>query len=74
MSWLNGLLNLVVASNLSRLANAGLAQAGRLATGLVLAMLLHGLFPRNKTILWASQVYTLTFVSFAIGILFFTPA
>jgi hypothetical protein len=74
VSWLIWLLNLVLVTNLSRLTYAGLVSAGRLATGLVLAMLLHGLFTRNKTILWASQVYTLTFVSFAIGILFFTPA
>lgn len=74
VSWLIWLLNLVLVTNLSRLTYAGLVSAGRLATGLVLAMLLHGLHTRNKTILWASQVYVLTLVSYAMGILFFAPA
>lgn len=72
--WLIWLLNLVLVTNLSHSTYAGLISAGRLATGLVLAMLLHGVFTRNKTILWASQAYALTFVSYAIGILFFAPA
>jgi len=74
VSWLIWLLNLVLVTNLSRLTYAGLVSAGRLATGLVLAMLLHGLSTSNKTILRASQVYALTFLSYSIGILFFNPA
>lgn len=74
VSWLIWMLNLVLVTNLSRLTYAGIASAGRLAIGLVLAMLLHGLYTRNKLILWTSQVYTLSFVPYAIGILFFAPA
>lgn len=73
VSWLIWLLNLVLVTNLSRLTYAGLDSAGRLAIGLVLAMLLHGLYTGDRLILRASQVYTLSFVPFAIGILFFTP-
>jgi hypothetical protein len=74
VSWLIWLLNLVLVTNLSRLTYAGLVSAGRLAIGLMLAMLIHSLSTNNKTILRASQVYVLTFVSYAIGILFFNPA
>lgn len=74
VSWLIWLLNLALVTNLSRLTYAGLISAGRLAIGLVLAMLLHGLCTGNKLILRASQVYALSFVPYAIGILFFAPA
>lgn len=73
VSWLIWLLNLVLVTNSSRLTYAETVSAGRLAIGLVLAMLLHGLSTRNKTILWASQVFVLTFLSYAILILFITP-
>src|SRR6266852_278823 len=68
--WLIWLLNLVLVTNLPRLTYAGLVSAGRLSIGLVLAMLLHGVYTRNKTILRASQVYTLTFLVYAISVLF----
>lgn len=74
VSWLIWLLNLVLVINLSHQTYAGLASAGRLAIGLVLAMLLHGLYTGNRLILRISQVYALTFVFYAIGILFFAPA
>ncbi len=43
--------------------------SGRLSTGLVLAVLLYGWQIRNKTLLWISQFYTLTFVFYAYLIL-----
>lgn len=73
VSWLIWLLNLVLVTNLSRLTYAEPVSAGRLAIGLVLAMLLHGLSTSNKTILRASQVFVLTFLSYAILILFIIP-
>lgn len=42
---------------------------GRLSTGLVLATLLYGWQTRNKTLLWVSQFYTLTFPFYALLIL-----
>ncbi len=73
VTWLIWFLNLVLVTNLSYLTYAGLVSAGRLSTGLVLAMLLHGLSTRNKTILRASQVYALTFPLYAISALFVAP-
>ena len=73
VSWLIWLLNLVLVTNLSHLSYAELVSAGRLSIGLVLAMLLHGLYTRNKTVLWVSQLYALTFLVYAIDILFIAP-
>ena len=56
---------------MSPLSYVELVSAGRLSTGLVLAMLFHGLHTRNKSILWACQVYGLTFIYYAVGILAF---
>ncbi|GAC1564738.1 MAG: hypothetical protein NVS3B14_00340 [Ktedonobacteraceae bacterium] len=72
-SWLIWLFNLVLVTNMSRLSYVELVSAGRLSTGLMLAMLLHGLYTRNRTILRASQIYALTFPIYAIGILVFFP-
>lgn len=64
-SWLIWLLNLVLVICMSRLSYVELVSAGRLSTGLVLAMLFHGLYTRNTTLLWACQIYVLTFAYYA---------
>ena len=61
--------NLVLVSWMSRLSYVELVSAGRLSTGLVLAMLFYGWSRRNTTILWACQIYALTFPYYALGIL-----
>jgi hypothetical protein len=69
VSWLAWLLNLVLVSWMSRLSYVELVSAGRLSTGLVLAMLFHGWHTRNRSILWACQIYALTFPYYALSIL-----
>ena len=69
-AWLIWLLHLILVSCLSPLSYVELVTAGRLSTGLVLAMLLYGLHTRKKTILWACQIYALTFPYYALGILY----
>jgi hypothetical protein len=70
-SWLIWLFNLALVICMSPLSYVELVSAGRLSTGLVLAMLFHGLRTRNKTVLWACQIYVLTFPYYVIGILAF---
>jgi hypothetical protein len=69
-AWLIWLLHLILVSCLSPLSYVELVSAGRLSTGLVLAMLVYGLHTRKKTILWACQIYALTFPYYALGILY----
>ena len=69
--WLIWFFNLVLVICMSPLSYIELVSAGRLSTGLVLAMLFYGLHARNKAILWVCQIYTLTFIYYAIGILAF---
>ena len=69
VSWLIWLLNLVLVTYMSRLSYVELVSAGRLSTGLVLAMLFYGWYTRNTTILWACQIYALTFPYYAFIIL-----
>jgi hypothetical protein len=64
-SWLTWLFNLVLVSWMSPLSYVELVSAGRLSTGLVLAMLFHGLYTRNTALLWACQIYVLTFPFYA---------
>lgn len=71
VSWLIWLFNLVLVICMSPLSYVELVSAGRLSTGLVLAMLFHGLLTHNKTILRATQMYVLTFPYYVIGILAF---
>jgi hypothetical protein len=71
--WLIWLFNLILVTYMSRLSYVELVSAGRLSTGLILAMLLNGLYTGNRTILRASQIYALTFPIYAIGILVFFP-
>ena len=70
-AWLIWLFNLALVIYMSPLSYVELVSAGRLSTGLVLAMLFHGLYIRNKTVLWAGQIYVLTFPMYVIGILAF---
>jgi hypothetical protein len=70
-AWLIWLFNLVLVIYMSPLSYSELVSSGRLSTGIVLAMLFHGLYTRNKTVLWACQIYVLTFPYYAIGILAF---
>lgn len=51
-----------------------LISCGRIATGLVLALLLYGLLRRQKYVLWGAQFYTLTCVVFIVGTLFHLPS
>lgn len=44
-----------------------LVSCGRIATGLVLAVLLYGLLTRNKHVLWGAQFYTFTFLVLVVG-------
>ena len=69
VSWLIWLLNLVLVTYMSRLSYVELVSAGRLSTGLVLAMLFYGWNTRNTTFLWACQIYALTFPYYAFIIL-----
>jgi|GEM_PF-740114 len=68
-SWLIWLFNLVLVTDMSHLSYVELVSAGRLSIGLVLAMLFHGLSSKNKLILWACQLFILTFLGYALGIL-----
>jgi hypothetical protein len=71
VSWLIWLLNLVLVIYMSRLSYVELVSAGRLSTGLVLAMIFHGLITQNKMVPRVSQMYVLTFPYYVIGILAF---
>jgi hypothetical protein len=51
-----------------------LVSCGRIATGLVLAVLVYGLATRNKWVLWGAQFYTFTFVVLVIGTLLHWPS
>jgi hypothetical protein len=51
-----------------------LISCGRIATGLVLVVLLYGLQTRNTWVLWGAQFYTATFLIFAAGTLLHLPS
>jgi hypothetical protein len=63
------LANLVLITFMSRSSYFDLVSSGRIATCLVLAMLLYGINTQNKFVLWASQFYTFTFVVYFVGVL-----
>jgi len=65
------LMNLLLVTFLARLSYAALTSAGRLSTGLPLALLLYGLTTRNSFILRASQIYTAMSPFYAVSILIF---
>ncbi len=58
-------LNLALVTFMAPDSYREFVSCGRLSTGLVLATLLYGWQTRNKTLLWLSQFYTLTFVFYA---------
>lgn len=51
-----------------------LISCGRIATGLVLAILLYGMQTRNRWVLWGAQFYTCTFLIFVAGTLLHLPS
>lgn len=51
-----------------------LISSGRIATGVVLAVLVYGMETRNKWVLWGAQFYTCTFLVFLAGTLLHVPS
>ena len=51
-----------------------LISCGRIATGLVLSVLLYGIYTRNRYVLWGAQFYTFTFAVYAIGTFLHLPS
>lgn len=51
-----------------------LISCGRIATGLVLVILLYGMQTGNRRVLWGAQFYTCTFLVFAAGTLLHLPS
>jgi hypothetical protein len=68
------LANLIMITFMSHYSFEELISCGRIATGLVLSVLLYGITTKDKRVLWASQFYTFTFVVFAIGVLIHLPS
>lgn len=68
VSWAIWLFNLILVTNMSPLSYVEAVSAGRLSTGLVLAMLFYGLSTKNREILWVSQLYVFTFVFYALAL------
>ena len=64
------LLHLVLVTFMAQSSYQEFVSAGRISSGIVLATLLYGWQTRNKTLLWISQYYTLTFAFYAFGVLF----
>ncbi|GHO75326.1 hypothetical protein KSD_30970 [Ktedonobacter sp. SOSP1-85] len=67
-TWLIWGLNLALTIFMSIASYEELVSAGRLSTGLVLAMLLYGWQARDRFTLWVSQIYTITFVLYIAGL------
>ncbi len=68
------LANVVMITLMNHHSYDELISCGRIATGLVLAVLLYGMLTRNKYVLWGAQFYTLTFVVFVAGTLLGLPS
>ncbi len=68
------LANLALITLMSRSSYFDLISSGRIAVGLVLAVVLYGISTRNKFVLWASQFYTLTFPVYIAAILLHVPS
>lgn len=68
------LANLALITFMSHSSYNDLVSSGRIATGLVLAVLLYGISTNNKFVLWASQFYTLTFPVYIAAILLHVPS
>lgn len=68
------LANLLMITLMSHFSYEELISCSRIATGLVLSVLLYGLVTRQKWILWGAQFYTFTFLVFFIGTLLHWPS
>lgn len=68
------LANLLMITLMSHSSYDELISSGRIATGLVLAVLLYGLSTRQKWILWGAQFYTGTFLIYVVGTLLHWPS
>jgi len=66
--------NLLMITLMSRHSYDELISCGRIATGLVLAVLLYAIFTRNKWALWGAQFYTFTFLIVVVGTLLHIPS
>lgn len=63
------LMHLVLVTFMAAASYQEFASCGRLSTGLILATLLYGLYNGDRTLLRASQVYTLTFLPYTAAIM-----
>jgi hypothetical protein len=68
------LANLLMITLMSRSSYDELISSGRIATGLVLAVLFYGIGTRNKWVLWGAQFYTFTFLVYVVGTLLGWPS
>lgn len=68
------LANLLMITLMSHFSYEELISCGRIATGLVLVVLLYGISSRQKWILWCAQFYTCTFLIFVVGTLLHWPS
>lgn len=68
------LANLVMITFMSHYSYEELISCGRIATGLMLSVLLYGVTTKDKRVLWASQFYTLTFLVYVAGTLMHLPS
>lgn len=68
------LANLLMITLMSHYSYEELVSSGRIATGLVLSVLLYAITTKDRRILWASQFYTLTFVIYVVGTFLHVPS
>jgi len=66
--------NLVMITFLNHHSFDELISCGRIATGLVLSVLLYGMSTRNKYVLIGAQFYTLTFLVYVVGTFLHLPS
>lgn len=66
--------NLLMITLLSHHSYDELISCGRIATGLVLIVLLYAISTRNRWALWGAQFYTCTFAIFVLGTLLHWPS
>jgi hypothetical protein len=68
------LANLLMITLMSHSSYEDLVSSGRIATGLVLSVLLYGISTRQRWVLWGAQFYTCTFAVYLIGTLLHWPS
>lgn len=68
------LANLTMITLMNHHSYDELISCGRIATGIVLAVLFYGMITKNKYVLWAAQFYTFTFVVLMAGTLLHLPS